>query len=57
MILLIRINTTNMEKGVTAKPTMCISTIKNKHSHPDRPKSQIVVLRDQDRQIHCGVEP
>ncbi len=37
------------KKGVTAIPTMCILTIKNKDGHPDRAKSRIVVLGNQDK--------
>ena len=39
-------------QGVTAIPTMCILTIKNKDSHPDRAKSRIVVLGNQDKKYY-----
>ena len=39
-------------QGITAIPTMCILTIKNKDGHPDRAKSRIVVLGNQDRKYY-----
>ncbi len=39
-------------KGIIAIPTMCILTIKNKDGNPDRAKSQIVVLGNQDKKYY-----